>query len=171
MTLERAIAQLFRMDDVTWLRHANPRSGILRLTALPAFIIAFWSRLWLGWWAVIPVAIVFLWTWYNPRIFAAPHSLDHWMSKGVMGERVWLNRDAVPVPVHHQKVPNVLSVVAAIGLLFIIWGVLVFDLWPTLFGTLMAYMGKLWFADRMVWLWQDMQEASPEYRAWRVPQA
>ena len=98
MTLERTIAQIFRMDDATWMRHANPWSGILRLTALPAFIVAFWSRLWLGWWAVIPVIIVILWTWYNPRIFAAPQSLDHWMSKGAMGERVWLNRDAVPVP-------------------------------------------------------------------------
>ena len=30
------------------------------------------------------------------RRFAATHSLDHFMSKGAMGERVWLNRDAVP---------------------------------------------------------------------------
>ena len=49
MTLERTIAQLFRMDDATWLRHANPWSGILRNTALPLLIMAFWSRLWLGW--------------------------------------------------------------------------------------------------------------------------
>ena len=79
MTLERTIARLFRMDDATWMRHANPWSGILRLTALPVLIIAFWSRLWLGWWAVIPVAIALLWTWYDPRIFPAPafaRSLD-----------------------------------------------------------------------------------------------
>ena len=43
MTPERTIAQLFRMDDATWLRHANPWSGILRNTALPLLIIAFWS--------------------------------------------------------------------------------------------------------------------------------
>jgi hypothetical protein len=47
MTFERTIARLFRMDDTTWLRHANPWSGILRNTALPALIVAFWSRLWL----------------------------------------------------------------------------------------------------------------------------
>ena len=85
MTLERTIAQLFRMDDATWLRHANPWSGILRNTALPLLIMAFWSRLWLGWWAVIPVVLALLWTWYNPRIFPAPQSLDHWMSKAVTG--------------------------------------------------------------------------------------
>ena len=168
MTFERTIAQLFRMDDTTWLRHANPWSGILRNTALPALIVAFWSRLWLGWWAVIPVAFALLWTWYNPRIFPAPQSLDHWMSKAVLGERVWLNRDVVPVPAYHRTVPNVLSAVAAIGLLFILWGVLMFDPWPALFGTMMAYLGKLWFADRMGWLWQDMWDATPEYRSWRI---
>src|SRR5665647_1988481 len=88
------------------------------------------------------------------------------MSKGAMGERVWLNRDAVPVPVYHLRVPNVLSAISAISVLFIVWGVLVFDLWPTLFGTLMAYMSKLWFVDRMVWLWQDMQDTNEEYRKW-----
>jgi hypothetical protein len=83
-------------------------------------------------WAVIPVAIVILWTWYNPRIFAPTRSLDHFMSKGAMGERVWLNRDAVPVPVYHRWVPNVLSAISAISVVFIIWGVLIFDPWPTL---------------------------------------
>ena len=101
----------------------------------------------------------------NPRIFPATHSLDHWMSKGAMGERVWLNRDAVPVPVYHRRVPNVLSAISAISVLFIIWGVLMFDLWPTLFGTMLAYLSKLWFVDRMVWIWQDMQDATPEYKA------
>ena len=85
-----------------------------------------------------------------------------------MGERVWLNRDAVPVPAYHRTVPNVLSTVSAISVIFIIWGVLVFDLWPTLFGTMLAYLSKLWFVDRMVWLWQDMQDATPEYRSWQI---
>jgi hypothetical protein len=44
------------------------------------------------------------------------------MSKGAMGERVWLNRDAVPVPAYHRTVPNVLSAVAVISVLFIVWG-------------------------------------------------
>ncbi len=41
MTIERTIAQLFNLDDVTWLRHANPWSVILRFTVLPILIIAF----------------------------------------------------------------------------------------------------------------------------------
>ncbi|MDO9549612.1 MAG: hypothetical protein Q7J03_01435 [Methanoregula sp.] len=166
MTLERKIARTFALDDATWLRHANPWSVILRYTVLPLLILAFWSRVWLGWWAVIPVALALLWTWVNPRIFSPPQSLNHWTSKAVLGERVWLNRDTVPVPVYHRNVPNILSAISGIGMLFVLWGVLVFALWPTLLGMAVVYMGKSWFLDRMVWLWLDMQEVTPEYRSW-----
>jgi len=86
----------------------------------------------------------------------------------VLGEQVWLNRDAVPVPAYHRTVPNILSIVSGIGMLFVIWGVLMFDPWQTLFGAMVGYLSKLWFLDRMVWLWHDMQDASPEYLSWRI---
>jgi len=168
MTLERKIARAFALDDAIWLRHANPWSVILRFTVLPVLILAFWSRLWLGWWAVIPVALALLWTWVNPRLFSVPQSLDHWTSKAVLGERVWLNRDAVPIPVHHRTVPNILSAVSGIGMLFVLWGVFTFDLWPTVFGMALVYCGKLWFLDRMVWLWEDMKDADNEYQSWQI---
>lgn len=169
MTLERKIARSFALDDATWLRHANPWSVALRNTVLPILVLAFWSRLWLGWYALILVALALLWTWYNPRIFPAPGSLDHWTSKAVLGERVWLNRDVVPVPVHHRTAPNILSGVSGIGMLFVFWGVFAFDLWTTVFGMTLVYLGKLWFLDRMAWLWEDMKDADPEYRKWRIP--
>lgn len=168
MTFERKIARSFALDDTTWLRHTNPWSVLLRNTVLPILIIAFWSRLWLGWGVVVPVALALLWMWFNPRIFPAPQSLDHWASKAVLGERVWLNRDVVPVPMHHRTAPNILSAVSGIGMLFVFWGVLVFDLWPTFFGMALVYSGKLWFLDRMAWLWEDMKDANDEYRNWRV---
>jgi hypothetical protein len=166
MTLERMIAEAFRLDDAAWMRHANPGSVILRNTVLPTLIIAFWSRLWLGWWAAVPVALALLWTWLNPHLFPAPKSLDNWASRSVCGERVWLNRDTVPVPAIHRRVPNILSAVGGIGMLFAIWGVLVFEPWPVLFGAALIYLGKLWFLDRMVWLWHDMKDATEEYRGW-----
>ena len=168
MTLERKIARTFALDDATWLRHANPWSVLLRNTVLPILILAFWSRLWLGWWAVVPVALALLWMWLNPRIFPAPQSLDHWASKSVLGERVWLNRDGVLIPGHHRTVPNILSGVSGIGMLFVFWGVLAFDLWPTIFGMALVYCGKLWFLDRMAWLWEDMKDADKEYRGWWI---
>lgn len=166
MTFERRVARLFRMDETTWMRHANPWSVLFRFTVLPTLILAFWSRAWFGWWATIPVMLAVLWTWLNPRIFPAPASFDHWTSKAVLGERAWLNRDRVPVPVHHRRMPLILSAVSGIGMLGVLWGVLFFDLCPLLSGTAVVYLGKIWFLDRMVWLWQDMKDATDEYRAW-----
>jgi len=169
MTLERTVAGLFRLDDAAWMRHANPWSVILRLTVLPILITAFWSRLWIGGWAAIPVTFGLVWMWFNPRIFPPPQSLDHWTSKGVLGERIWLNRDKVPVPVYHRTTPNILSAISGTGMIFVTWGVLVFDPWQTLFGAMLVYLSKLWFIDRMVWLWHDMQDATEECRGWYHP--
>ena len=167
MTLERMIARLFLMDDRTWMRHANPWSVMLRLTVLPLLVLALWSRLWLGWLAVIPVCLAVIWAWLNPRIVPPPRSLDNWTSKGVLGERVWLNRDVIPVPSHHRMVPHLLSVVSGAGMLLALFGAVTFEVWPTLVGIIVVFLGKVWFVDRMVWLWHDMQEASPEYRRWK----
>jgi hypothetical protein len=158
MTLEKKIARAFALDDATWMRHANPWSVGLRFTVLPIIILAFWSRIWIGWWAVVPVLIALFWNWVNPRIFPAPRSFDHWMSKAVMGERAWMNRDIVPVPAWHRKVPPLLSWISALGILWIAWGVLVLDIWQTLLGLVIVYSGKVWFLDRMVWLWHDVKD-------------
>jgi hypothetical protein len=168
MTFERWVANLFAMDETTWLRHAHPGSVISRNTVLPLLIIAFWSRLWIGWWALFPVFLALLWAWINPRIFPVPSSLDHWTSQGVLGERVWLNRDQIPVPEHHRIVPHLLSAISGIGMLFVVWGVAVLDPWPTLLGATVVYVSKWWFLDRMVWIWKDMQDATEEYRRWQT---
>ena len=167
MTLERMIARLFRMDDRTWMRHANPWSVMLRLTVLPLLVLALWSRLWLGWLAVLPVCLAMIWAWINPRIVPPPQSLDHWTSKGVLGERVWLNRDVIPVPSHNRRVPHLLSVISGVGMILALFGAVTLDVWLTLVGIIVVCLGKVWFVDRMVWLWHDMQEASPEYQRWK----
>jgi hypothetical protein len=164
MTLGKRIASFFQMDDDTWTHHANPWSVWSRTTVLPVLILAAWSRVWIGWWALVPGAGALLWMWFNPRLFGRPDSLDNWASKSVMGERVWINRDEVPVPAHHRLLPNVLNGVNGIGSLFVGWGVVQLAVWPTLFGAVLIYAGKLWYLDRMVWLYEDMKDATPEYR-------
>lgn len=166
MAIEERIADIFGMNEETWARHANPWSVWTRTTVLPPLILAAWSRVWLGWWAVLPFVLAVLWAWLNPRLFPAPRSTDNWASKAVLGERVWLNRKKVPVPARHRTVPNVLSIVAALGAVPIIWGVVTLAVWPTLFGAALIYLAKLWFIDRMVWLYEDMRDATPEYRRW-----
>ena len=44
------------MSDDSWMRHANPWSVWTRYAAFPVLIAAIWSRVWIGWWALLPVA-------------------------------------------------------------------------------------------------------------------
>jgi len=166
MDWARRIAWAFAMDDATWKRHANPWSFWTRFFAFPLLVLAIWSRVWLGWGALIPIAALAVWLWYNPRAFPPPRSTDNWFSKGALGERVWLNRDVIPIPAHHTRMASLLSALAATGTIFLVWGLYAFDIWPTLFGMALAIFGKLWFVDRMVWLYEDMKNTSPEYRSW-----
>jgi len=165
-TFESKIAKWFAMSDEVWQRHANPWSIWTRITVLPVLIIAIWSRAWVGWWSSIPIMVAITWAWFNPRIYTRPKSTNNWASKAVLGERVWLNRKKTPVPIHHNILPNILNWVSGIGLLFVIWGVWQLKLWPTFVGCIFLYAGKLWFLDRMVWVYEDMRNTNPEYASW-----
>ncbi len=70
----------------------------------------------------------------------------------------------MPVPAHHRTAPNLLSAVGGIGTLVVAWGVIALDAWPTLVGAALVYAGKLWFLDRMVWLWHDTRGATEDSR-------
>lgn len=154
------------IDDTTWLRHANPWSVWTRASVLPLVILAVWSRHWLGAWSWVGIVASLAWMWANPRVFRRPKTLDNWASRGVLGERVWLNRDVVPIPQHHRVVPHVLNGVTAVGAAFVVWGLVRLAVWPTLLGSVLIYCGKLWFLDRMVWLYHDMIVMNERYRSW-----
>lgn len=117
---------------------------------LPVLLLAVWSYAWLGGRALLPVTIVLLWTWFNPPLFPPPRTTRTWAAKATFAERLWLNRDRVPVPVHHRIVPHVLTAVAMIGFALAVGGALASALWPTLLGTVLSYTGKLGFCDGMV---------------------
>ena len=166
MNLDKSIAVLSKMDDITWGRHANPWSVWTRFIILPVLALVIWSRVWLGWYSLIPIGLVLFWTWLNPRVFSKPKTTKRWSSKAVLGERVWLKRKELSVPQHHLKAILVLNVLTASGVPFLIWGLYTFLIWPTILGVLLVYAGKMWFLDRMVWLYEDMKNASPEYKSW-----
>ena len=90
--------RMMGMDDATWERHANPWSVYSRMSILPLMTAAVLSRVWLGWWALVPITLVVLWTWWNPRAFGAPKTANSWAAHGTFGERVFLNRAKVPIP-------------------------------------------------------------------------
>ena len=166
MSLESAIASVFKMSDEVWERHANPWSVWTRYLTLPLLIISIWSRVWLGWWSLVPVAASIIWVWINPRVFKKPRSTDNWASKAVFGERVWIARDKVPVPGHHRGIIRILNAVSIAGALVCIWGLYRLEVWPTVFGLTLVVAGKTWFLDRMVWLYEEMKDKSPEYTKW-----
>ncbi len=61
------VADTFGMTDDAWKRHANPWSVWTRFAAIPLMILAIWSRVWLGWWCLVPIAAVEVW----PTVFGA----------------------------------------------------------------------------------------------------
>jgi len=147
--------RLMGMDEEAWARHANPWSVYTRFTCLPLIALSVWSRDWIGWWCLGPLALALIWTWANPRLFKRPAATDSWAAQGVMGERLFLNRSTVPVPLHHVRMAYWLTGVSALGMVMLIYGLAVLDPGTTIGGLMVTVGGKAWFVDRMVWLYRD----------------
>lgn len=156
MDIGKFSERIMSMSDEDWQRHMNPWSGWSRLSVLPLLVIAIWSHIWIGWMSIVPVLLVIAWTWLNPRLFGLPRSTDNWMSRGVMGERIWLARKQTPIPLHHKRTILVLNIATGAGLVLLVPGIWLLDIGLTLAGLILAMGAKLWFLDRMVWLKADM---------------
>jgi len=154
------------MTDEVWERHANPWSVWTRYLALPVLVFSIWSRMWIGWWSLVPILLSVVWIWLNPRVFKKPRSTNNWASKAVLGERVWLNRKEIPIPEHHHPVINILNTISTAGTLICVWGLIKLSVWVTIFGVVLVVLGKSWFLDRMVWLYDEIRNADPNYRSW-----
>lgn len=171
MTVEKRIASAFGLDDDGWARHANPWSGWSRvITTLPLLVAAIWSRAWIGYWSLIPIGVALWWIWFNPRAFGPARDDRAWISKSVLGERLWSNRQEVAVPERHRTLPNILNVVSLTGLPFLAWGLATLEIWPILLGMTLITGAKLWYIDRMAILYDDMVGTQPELR-YRRPAA
>ncbi len=154
------------MSDATWKRHANPWSVWTRFATIPFVALAIWSRDWIGAWSFIPIGLLVIWLLLNPKIFPAPKSTKNWASKATFGERVWLNRKTLPIPKHHAIASFITTTLAGIGTVLAVYGLYFLDIWPTVTGVILIYLGKMWFLDRMVWLYEDMKNRSEDYASW-----
>jgi hypothetical protein len=165
MSVEAGIARAFALDDIGWARHANPWSGWTRFTTcLPLLVFAAWSRIWLGWGCLAPVALAVLWIWANPRAFGPARDDSAWITRRVLEERFWAGRVKLEVPERHRKLPHVLNVVSLSGMPFVIWGLVALDLWPTAMGIVLIIGSKLWYIDRMAIHYEDIVYNSPDLR-------
>ena len=161
-------SNLMSMSDEVWMRHSNPWSVWTRVPLLILFAIAIWSRIWIGWFAIIPIGVLIIWTWLNPRVFPKPRSTKNWASKGVFGEKIFVNRKKLKtvIPEHHQQAAKILTIISFVGFVLMIYGLYILHPWITAIGTTVAFIGKLWFVDRMVWLYEELKDSNDEFKNW-----
>lgn len=166
-TMEKKVAKLFGLEGDAWMRHANPRSVWSRFTCVSLIAVAVWSRDWLGWYSVIPIALATVWLIVNPRLFSVPSSTRNWASKAVFGERIWADRTSVKIPDQFSsRVPNLANAYSSIGLAMLTYGLIKLDVWFVVSGIVIVHGGKLWYLDRMVLLFDDMKQRRPDYASW-----
>lgn len=155
----KTIAKSSGMTDAAWRRHANPWSVYTRFAAIPLGILAIWSRVWIGWWALVPLAFVIIWLWLNPHVFAPVQEPRSWAAKGIFGEKLWLNEpDRVPNDV--RSVLRWLIVPGGSGIVLLIYGLAQLELWPTIFGATLMIVTQLWRIDRLGLLYQEATRQS-----------
>ena len=85
----------------------------------------------------------------------------------MLGERVYLNRDKIEIPdVHKTPLYSILNITSFAGMLIAIWAIIYYSIWATVLGVSLAYLGKSWYLDRMVWLYEMMKSENEEYLKW-----
>lgn len=161
--MEATIQKLMGMSDTVWQRHMNPWSVWTRIPCLPLLVLAIWSRAWIGGWALLPVLLVLVWIWMNPRVFPKPADWHNWASLGVIGERIWLNRRKSVLPAWYHRWPHIANGVSAFGAVPLIWGLAVLEPISTLIGLAVAVAGKLWFVDMMARLARQFPGRAAHY--------
>ena len=164
---EGRVAHLFGLRDDAWMRHANAWSVWTRFSCVSLLVLAVWSRVWIGWYSLIPIAAAVAWLFANPLLFGVPTSTRNWASKAVFGERIWVDRTTVPIPAQFRsRVPHLANAYSAIGMAMLITGSIVLDVTLVVAGIVIVHGGKLWYLDRMVLLFEDMKQQRPDYAGW-----
>lgn len=161
MDAKNAVARAFRMDDEAWRRHANPWSVWTRFAAIPLMLAAIWSRTWIGWWCLLPIAAVIVWLFVNPTAFR-PVEPRGWAARGIYGERAWV-RDKSLVPPDHRGVLRILVVLGLTGFALVALGLVRLDVWPTVFGATLVIVAQLWRIDRFGWLWERVEQRRTDH--------
>ena len=167
VTSEQRVAKMFGLAGESWARHANPISVWTRFAVLPLLAASIWSRDWIGWWSLVPVVLSLVFMMVNPLLFAKPRSTRNWASKGVFGERVWAERNKVPVPAQFTAAGLAPTyAIQLLGAVLLTYGLVRLDLVDTIAGLLILQTAKAWYIDRQVLLFEDMKHRRPEYARW-----
>jgi hypothetical protein len=83
VTGERTADWRRRLADAVWVRHANPKSGWSRVAVLPVLVYGIYARRP----RLVAAAVAF--SVVNPVLFRPPADADAWMTRVVLGERLY----------------------------------------------------------------------------------
>ena len=73
-----------------------------------------------------------------------------------MGERLFLDRKNQPIAPHHITMSYILTWASAIGAIILIYGLAILSFWAVMCGLIATILPKVWFVDRMVWIYEDV---------------
>lgn len=166
MAMGKTSKQVMAKAETIWQRHAHPIGNWSGILIVPFLALAVWGRIWFGCWALIPLILTLIWIWLNVRIFLVPKRKNNWMSKGMMGEHVWDARKTIPIPPQHAKMVALLNSFLGIGFIPFAMGFYQLDVWMVITSTATTATVKLWFLDRLAWLFDDMNETHITYGKW-----
>lgn len=127
------------LSEKTWERHANPWSGWTRVLSMPVLAIGLYLR---NFWVLGAVVV---WLVVNPILFPKPKSVDNWMSKGVLGERLYY-KDGKKLKRDLPTLLNILNIPTFVAFLYFSWQQ---EVMAMAFAGLLAMAIKFWFIDRM----------------------
>lgn len=128
------------LSDKTWERHANPWSGWTRVLSMPALAVRlYFHNLWV-------LGAVLIWLIINPMVFPKPKTVDNWMSKGVLGEKLYF-QDGRKLKKDLPTLLNIINVPVFMAFLYFSWQQAVI---PMILAGLLTMVVKFWFIDRMV---------------------
>ena len=91
------------------------------------------------------LGIAAVWMAINPVVFPKPHSVDNWMSKGVLGERLYY-KDGKKIKKDLPTLLNVLNLPAFLAFIYFSWQQ---DVMLMILACLLSMTLKFWFIDRM----------------------
>jgi hypothetical protein len=128
------------LSEKSWEKHSNKWSGWSRVLAMPLI----GSSLYLHNWFILLLSIA--WIIINPFIFSKPQKIDNWMSKGVIGEKIYYSEKRY-FRLDLPTALNLINIPLFTAFIYFAWKG---QLTNTILSGLLVMIVKFWFIDRMV---------------------
>ena len=135
---------MYIQNNDTWKKHSNPWSGWTRVAATPFLYHALWLR---NPYYLVAVTIFLA---INPRLFSAPKKTTNWMSKGVIGEKIYTS-----ALITKDFISTTLCILMALSSSILIYAVWTHDLLLSVLLFVLSMTFKFWYLDRMVFLYEE----------------